>query len=61
MESAVHSSGFKAGQSKDGSLGYQREVAQTLNAHMSALEPTVVIVRKERTKRNSADDGSNRR
>lgn len=37
--------GFKGGQSKDGSLGYQEEVAPTLNAGMSALEPTVYDAR----------------
>lgn len=33
--------GFKAGQSKDGGLGIEREVAPTLTAQPSALEPTV--------------------
>ena len=34
-------SGFKAGQS-DGGIGYEDEVAPTLNAAMSSLEPTVL-------------------
>ena len=33
--------GFKAGQSAHGGLGLEREVSQTLNSHMSALEPTL--------------------
>ena len=41
----VMTSGFKAGQSKDGGLGYEPEVSQTLNAKMSALEPTMVKIR----------------
>ena len=33
--------GFKAGQSKDGGLGLERECSPTLAARPSALEPTV--------------------
>lgn len=35
--------GFKAGQSADGGLGDEREVAPTIAAQPSALEPTVAI------------------
>ena len=38
----VMAAGFKAGQSKAGSLGYEEEKAATLSANMSGLEPTVV-------------------
>ena len=34
--------GFKAGQSKDGGLGYAEEQSPTLSAMPSALEPTVL-------------------
>lgn len=34
--------GFKAGQSKDGGLGYEVEQSPTLSATPSALEPTVI-------------------
>lgn len=34
--------GFKAGQSKDGGLGYAEELAPTLSATPSALEPTLL-------------------
>lgn len=40
----IRTSGFKAGQSKDGGIGYEAEVSQTINAHMSALEPTMLSV-----------------
>jgi len=42
-ESYVLAAGFKAGQSKDGGLGYAKEQAPTLSATPSALEPTVVV------------------
>lgn len=38
----VLAAGFKAGQSKDGGLGYEEEKAPTLSANPSALEPTVL-------------------
>ena len=41
-EHAVMTAGFKAGQSKDGGLGYAEEQSPTLSATPSALEPTVV-------------------
>lgn len=45
LSSGCHDSavalGFKAGQSKDGGLGDEREVAPTLSHKPSALEPTV--------------------
>lgn len=42
--------GFKAGQSKDGGLGLERECAPTLAARPSALEPTVCVsLKKEQT------------
>lgn len=34
--------GFKAGQSKDGGIGYAEEQSPTLSATPSALEPTVI-------------------
>ena len=37
----VQTVGFKAGQSKDGGLGDEREVSPTLSHRPSALEPTV--------------------
>jgi DNA (cytosine-5)-methyltransferase 1 len=37
----VQSIGFKAGQSKDGGLGDEREVSPTLSHQPSALEPTL--------------------
>lgn len=37
----IQSIGFKAGQSKDGGLGDEREVSPTLSHKPSALEPTV--------------------
>lgn len=39
---AIFSAGFKAGQSRAGGLGYEREVSQTLNANMSGTEPTML-------------------
>lgn len=39
----VQSIGFKAGQSKNGGLGDEREVSPTLSHTPSALEPTVAI------------------
>ena len=42
MTSRRVSAGFKAGQSRAGGLGYEREVTQTLNAHMSGTEPTML-------------------
>ena len=38
----VTAAGFKAGQSKDGGLGYAEEQAPTLSATPSALEPTLL-------------------
>ena len=38
----IQSAGFKAGQSKAGSIGYQKECAATLSAQASGTEPTVV-------------------
>lgn len=47
LSSSCHDSavaiGFKAGQSKDGGLGDEREVSPTLSHQPSALEPTVAI------------------
>lgn len=40
-ENGVITVGFKAGQSKDGGLGDEREVSPTLSHQPSALEPTV--------------------
>lgn len=40
-ENGLISVGFKAGQSKDGGLGDEREVSPTLSHQPSALEPTV--------------------
>ena len=42
-ENGVVAVGFKAGQSKDGGLGDEREVSPTLSHKPSALEPTVAI------------------
>ena len=42
--SVAVTAGFKAGQSKDGGLGYEEEKAPTLSATPSALEPTVVCL-----------------
>lgn len=38
----ILTAGFKAGQSKDGGLGYAEEQSPTLSAMPSALEPTVL-------------------
>ena len=44
----VYAAGFKAGQSPDGSIGWQDEVAPVLGANSSALEPTVVYSQQTR-------------
>ena len=41
VEPTMQTIGFKAGQSKDGGLGDEREVSPTLSHKPSALEPTV--------------------
>lgn len=47
--------GFKAGQSKAGSIGWQDETAATLSAHASGTEPTVCIKKQYLFENHSQD------
>lgn len=47
--------GFKAGQSKAGSIGWQDETAATLSAQASGTEPTVCIKKQYQFENNSQD------
>ena len=50
-----YAAGFKAGQSKDGGIGYAEECSPTLSAQMSALEPTVCIKEQHLFENHSQD------